>query len=280
MSAENGPSRLESPWAFIALAWIVAAVVVGFALGFLVLPRYQGAGRPVSAKDAIYLALGLHTHGKSFNAMQPPLRIPTYVAWTETTIRQATTGDAKRGEFIALNCTACHGERGLASDPRIPNLAGLDQLVTYKQLDDFRSETRLSGPMSAIAQSLGPQQYADLAAYFASQPGLPSTDGDHAPHANRSYHNSDPLQRLIYAGDPKRGIAACASCHGPGGYLIGAPALIHQNALYLEQQLQAFAQGTRANDMNMPMRTIAAQLTPAGMKSLAAAYSKGLEGFN
>ena len=25
-------------------------------------------------------------------------------------------------------------------------------------------------------------------------------------------------ERLIYAGDPKRGIAACASCHGPGGY--------------------------------------------------------------
>lgn len=280
MSPESSPSHLESPWPFIALALIVAAVVVGFALGFLVLPRYQGAGQPVSTKDAIYLALGLHTHGKSFNAIQPPLKVPTYVAWTETTIRQATTGDAKRGEFIALNCTACHGERGLASDSWIPKLAGLDRLVMYKQLDDFRSETRLSGPMSAIAQSLTPQQYADLAAYFASQPGLPENNGGRAPRAHRSYHNSDPLQRLIYAGDPKRGIAACASCHGPGGYLIGTPALIHQNAVYLEQQLQAFAQGNRSNDMNMPMRTIAAQLTPAEMKSLAAAYSKGLEGLN
>jgi hypothetical protein len=43
---------------------------------------------------------------------------------------------------------------------RIPSLAGLDRLVLYKQLDDFRSGTRLSGPMSAIAQSLKPQQYA------------------------------------------------------------------------------------------------------------------------
>jgi cytochrome c553 len=280
MSPENGPSRLESPWPFIALALIVAAVIIGFALGFLILPRYQEAGRTVSMKDAIYLALGLHTHGNSFNTIQPPLRVPTYVAWTETTIRQATSGDPKRGEFIAVNCTACHGEHGLASDSWIPKLAGIDRLVMYKQLDDFRSETRLSGPMSAIAQSLPPEQYADLAAYFASQPGLARTDGERAPRADRSYHNSDALQRLIYAGDPKRGIPACASCHGPGGYLIGAPALIHQNALYLEQQLQAFAQGTRANDMNMPMRTIAVQLTPAEMKSLAAAYSKGFDRSN
>jgi cytochrome c553 len=132
--------------------------------------------------------------------------------------------------------------------------------------------------MSAIAQSLTPQQYADVGAYFASRPGLPENSGKRTLRSNSSYHNSDPVQRLIYAGDAKRGIAACASCHGPGGYLIGAPALTNQNSLYIEQQLQAFAQGTRANDMNMPMRTIAHLLTPAEMKSLATAYSKGLEG--
>jgi cytochrome c553 len=48
-------------------------------------------------------------------------------------------------------------------------------------------------------------------------------------------------ERLIYAGDPKRGIAACASCHGPGGYRIGAPALTKQNELYIDHQLHAFA---------------------------------------
>ena len=96
--------------------------------------------------------------------------------------------------------------------------------------------------------------------------------------SNSTYRNSDPVERLIYAGDPKRGIAACASCHGPGGYRIGAPALTNQNALYLEQQMQAFAQGTRANDMDMPMRTIASMLTKSEIKGLASAYSKGLEG--
>jgi len=81
------------------------------------------------------------------------------------------------------------------------------------------------------------------------------------------------VQRLIYAGDPKRGIAACASCHGPGGYRIGAPALTKQNELYIDQQLHAFAQGTRANDMDMPMRTIAVMLTESEMRALAQAYA-------
>ena len=273
MSSENGSSRLHNPWGFIVIAVVSATVVVAFGLGFLLLPRYQESRVPFSTKDGVYHALGFHIHGKAFNTIQPPLRVPTYIAWTETTIRQATAGDRKSGEFIATNCTACHGEKGLSTEPWVPSLAGLDPLVLYKQLDDVRSGTRLSGPMSAIAQSLTPQQYADVSAYFASLPGLPENRGERTPRPNSSYRNHDPVQRLIYAGDPKRGIAACASCHGPGGYRIGAPALEKQNELYIEQQLQAFAQGTRVNDMNMPMRTIAGVLTESEIRALARAYA-------
>jgi cytochrome c553 len=102
---------------------------------------------------------------------------------------------------------------------------------------------------------------------------LPENRGERTPRPNSSYRNRDPVQRLIYAGDPKRGIAACASCHGPGGYRIGAPALEKQNEQYIEQQLQEFAQGTRANDMNMPMRTIAGVLTESEIRALARAYA-------
>ena len=272
MNSENGP-RLHNPWGFIVVAAVSATVVVAFGLGFVLLPRYQETRAPFSTKDAMYHALGFHIHGKGFNTIQPPPKIPTYIAWTEATIRQAAAGDRKNGEFIATNCTACHGEKGLSTQPWIPSLAGLDPLVQCKQLDDFRSGTRLSGPMSAIAQTLTPQQCADVSAYFASLTGLPENRGERTPRQNSSYRNPDPVQRLIYAGDPKRSIAACASCHGPGGYRIGTPALAKQNALYIEQQLQAFAQGMRANDMDMPMRTIAGALTESEIQALAQAYA-------
>jgi cytochrome c553 len=74
---------------------------------------------------------------------------------------------------------------------------------------------------------------------------------------------------LIFAGDPKRGIAGCATCHGPGGYRVGAPVLNGQNAAYIEQQLSNFEQRSRRNDMNMPMRTIAAMLSSEEIHQLA-----------
>jgi reactive intermediate/imine deaminase len=88
-----------------------------------------------------------------------------------------------------------------------------------------------------------------------------------------SQWREDQVTRLIFAGDPKRGIAACSACHGPGAYRLGAPSLSKQNAAYMEQQLHNFAQGLRANDMNMPMRTIAGMLSGEEMDALALAYS-------
>jgi cytochrome c553 len=275
MSSESAfPRSAQS----IIVAIVAGLILFGFGVGFLLLQRRHDDRGSASAMDTIHHSLGLHRHSKSFNSVQPAPKVPSSVVWDQPNMQRASSGDPKRGEFIALNCTYCHIELSRTSDSWVPNLAGLDALVTYKQLDDFRSGTRLSGPMSAIAESLSAQDYADVAAYFASQPGLPTNSGRRALRSDSGFHNSDPIQKLIFAGDPKRGIAACANCHGPGGYLIGAPALINQNPLYLEQQLQAFAQGARSNDMNMPMRTIAGLLTPAEMKSLASAYSKGLEG--
>ncbi len=53
----------------------------------------------------------------------------------------------------------------------IPNLAGMDSAVIYKQLDDYRSGKRLWGVMGAIAAALSDQDSADVAAYFAGRAG-------------------------------------------------------------------------------------------------------------
>jgi cytochrome c553 len=259
--------------AFAVTCVLSGIVVISFGIGFLILPRFQQGQRTSSTRGAVSNALGFHQHEKFVASAQPPLTVPTYVAWNESTIHEALSGNVQRGEFIAINCTACHGEKGMTTQAWIPNLAGLDRLVLYKQLADFRSGTRLSGPMSAIAQALTPQQSADVAAYFASLPGLPESGGGRLPESGRSYHAHDSAKRLIFAGDPTRGIAGCATCHGPAGYRIGAPALSRQNQAYIEQQLQNFAQGVRANDMHMPMRTIGGLLKPEEIHAVAVAYS-------
>jgi cytochrome c553 len=56
---------------------------------------------------------------------------------------------------------------------------------------------------------------------------------------------------------------------------MGVPSLTGQNALYIDDQLHDFAQGVRRNDMNMPMRTVAAMLTPDEMHTLAVDFSMG-----
>jgi len=63
-----------------------------------------------------------------------------------------------------------------------------------------------------------------------------------------------------------------AACHGPFGYKEGAPALNGQKRDYLKAQLEAFATGTRHNDINQQMREIARALSPTERDSLAEWY--------
>jgi hypothetical protein len=59
--------------------------------------------------------------------------------------------------------------------------------------------------MSAIAATLTAQNSADVAAYFASRPdGLPPIAGEGLPESGRSLRQSDPMIRLVFAGDPIR----------------------------------------------------------------------------
>ncbi len=81
----------------------------------------------------------------------------------------------------------------------------------------------------------------------------------------------------MFDGDPSRGIPPCAACHGPNEIKLGAPALKGQQRAYTERQLAAFAQGMRQNDIDERMRTIASQLRPGEMRSLAEFYAAGVD---
>jgi cytochrome c553 len=268
--------RLDNPWP--SMGWVSLAVLVGISvvLGFAVLSRYQQNDPALGLWSAICRGLGITADNGAATEPQPTLRTATHIAWSSSTLREIAAGNAQHGGFIALNCTVCHGEGGVSKSGLIPTLAGMEGAVIYKQLDDYRSGKRLWGVMEAMAKALSAQDSADVAVYFASRSGgLPATGGARVPESGRSLRQNDPAMRLVFAGDPQRGVPPCSACHGPGGYKIGAPALQGQQPAYIERQLAAFTQGMRQNDINEQMRTIAKHLTAEEMRAAAAFYGGG-----
>ena len=254
----------DNPWPRIG--WWSAAGLVGvaFVLGFVVLGRYQQNGPTLDTWGAICRAIGITADTAPAGEPQPPERTPTELAWTSATLARIDSGSQQHGAFIALNCGACHGEQGVSPTSLVPTLAGMEAAAMYKQLNDYRSGKRLWGVMSAMAGALSDQDSADVAAWFAHRepPGVAQT----------GHTQVDPTHRLVFAGDPGRGLPPCVGCHGPEGHKLGAPPLQGQHADYIERQLMAFAQGIRRNDINEQMRTIATELTPDEMHAVAAYY--------
>jgi cytochrome c553 len=273
MARDQGPFKLANPWPRIGW-WLAASVIgVSMVLGFVFLPRFQQNAPVLDTWTAICTALGLRADTGPAEEPQPPLVTPTRIAWTSEVHDSIVSGDEQRGEFVALNCSACHGEQGISHSGLIPTLAGMDRAVIFKQLDDYNSRKRLWGVMNGIATALTPQSRADVAAYYASRDGgLLSVSAEAAPEAGRSLRQRDPALRLVFAGDPRRGVPPCSACHGPGSQKLGAPPLKDQQTSYIERQLAEFAQGMRQNDINRQMRTIASGLTAEEMHEIAVYY--------
>lgn len=206
-----------------------------------------------------------------------PVLVPSYVSWTADTIAKASSGDAFRGLLLARRCEHCHGAEGFSPGAFTPNLAGMDKLAVWKQLQDYRTHNRTSRAMEPIAKSLSARDTADVVAYYDKLPVFADRQDNRVfpQSAPDAAHQAQALH-LISFGDGERGIPPCQACHGPVAYRPGAPSLMTQNSDYLLNQLEAFASTTRANDINMPMRTIAGLLTEDERKGLAQYYGAGL----
>ncbi len=267
---DRGAFKLEQSWPQIAWGFSAAVIVIACVLGFGVLSRYQQNDPSLDLWDAICRGLGIATDSRPADSPRPLLQVSTNVVWSGQTIERIQSGDVKRGAFVATNCTACHGSPRASKVQLVPMIDGMDADAVFKQLEDFRSGKRPSGVMGAIAKALKPQDLVDVSAYYASKRGAstPEAEGMHS-----GFHDADVARRLVFAGDPKRGIAPCASCHGPAGYKRGAPALVGQLPAYIERQLTAFAQRTRRNDVYGSMRSIARVLTPEERGALAEFYN-------
>jgi cytochrome c553 len=273
MAPEQGDSKHDNSWPRIAGGTVAALFIAFFLIGFLVLGRFQQNGPALGSWAALCRAIGITADRGPASEPQPSQRTPTRIAWTQDTLARIASGKEQHGAFVALSCAACHGQGGVSASALFPILDGMNAAVVYKQLDDFRSGKRLWGVMGAIASALSDQDSADVAAYFAHRPaGLAQVAGEGIPEGGRSLRQRDPAIRLVYAGDPERGIPPCAACHGPDAQKLGAPALRGQHTEYIERQLAAFAQGERQNDINEQMRVIAQGLKPEEMHAVAGYY--------
>jgi len=268
MTRSRGPFAQRNPWGFIAYGGVAGLVLASFVIGFVLMPAPGRGALPLW--DSICRAIGLQ------DSVPQPVAgakaVASNVTWTPAELTRVERGDASRGEFVAASCTACHGAKGRATQAWIPNLAGMDPAAFYKQLADYRSGKRVWPVMNAIARALAEEDLVHAAAYFASLGPAPAGPGPRWA-SGRGLQSADPIARLVHAGDPGRGIAPCASCHGPNGVKPGAPNLLGQNEGYLVRQLASFAQSLRTNDISAQMRNVARALTPAEQSALAAFYA-------
>jgi cytochrome c553 len=179
-------------------------------------------------------------------------------------------GDPKAAESIVTKvCVACHAADGNSPTAANPKIAGMNAEYLNKQLLNFKSGERKNAVMAGIVKDLSPQDMQNLAAYFSAQQPKPGTSKDLAL--------AQTGEKIYRGGVQGAGVPACASCHGPQGkgMPVQFPRLAGQHADYTYKQLNAFRLETRANDAAKMMRTIAAKMTDADMKAVAA-YIQGL----
>jgi cytochrome c553 len=177
---------------------------------------------------------------------------------------------AKAQEIVTKVCSACHAADGNSASPANPVLAGQHADYIAKQLVDFKANKDRKNPvMLGMASALTPEDMRNLGAYFESQ--KPKTRAAKDPGLVKIG------QQIYRGGIANKGVAACASCHGPNGGGIPAqfPRVAGQYPEYTTAQLLGFRAGERANDPNRMMRTIATRLSDSEIKAVAE-YIAGL----
>jgi cytochrome c553 len=256
----SDPSR--NRWLTTAVAVTLGIVLISALTGFVWLPLAEPDSSFRSVWDAICSSAGLVRNRLVTDVVGPAGYKTSAVVLSADMLQKASAESIGRGGTLALQCTMCHGNRGL-SDANIPNLAGQYVAVIYKQLQDYRSGARTNAIMSPRVASLSDRDVRDLAAYYSYLPRLPP------------YHPvaAGPAPLIVQHGAPMRNIPPCATCHGEIDHKVGTPWLEGESAVYLRTQLQAFASSTRHNDISEQMRNIARGMSPAEIERSASYYA-------
>jgi cytochrome c553 len=166
-------------------------------------------------------------------------------------------------------CTACHGKEGRATpDGYYPRIAGKPAGYLLNEMNNFRIGRRSFPQMVYFTQQRENIDLAEIAAYFAGQ-RLPYP----APLPPKaSPQELERGRRLVFDGNTALHLPACRSCHGSRllGVEPAVPGLLGLSRDYLQAQLGAWRNGTRAAQAPDCMAAIARRLRPEDIGAAAA----------
>ncbi len=142
----------------------------------------------LGGQHADYIALGLSSY-KSESRPHPTMQAQV-ASLSEQNIadlaayfsaqRELASGNAKssaqigRGQKKAEICAACHGTNGVSAMPVWPTLAGQHEDYLKEALTQYKLGSRTDPVMAGQVMNLTREDIADLAAFYAAQPGLVS----------------------------------------------------------------------------------------------------------
>lgn len=245
-------------WVKASVALTACVVFISFLVGMVGLPLAQPGLGLRGVWDAICSAAGVPRNAARGPVIPPIYKTSEVVFTPSPSVSSVSIG---RGGTLAQRCAICHGIRGEGGGV-IPSLAGQYAPAIYKELSDIKSGARDNAVMGPFARGLSAQDVQDLAAYYADVPRQAET------HAS-----GVPMPLVVAEGAPMRNVPPCSACHGKMGLKIGAPRLDGQPAAYLREQLDAFASGSRHNDISMQMRNVARGMTKPEMDAAITWYS-------
>ncbi|MBI1422674.1 MAG: cytochrome c4 [Gammaproteobacteria bacterium] len=167
------------------------------------------------------------------------------------------------------SCGYCHEYDGNPSMEKYPKLGGQKQAYIIKQLQDYRDGKRDGkGMMDTASTLLSDQDIQTVAEFFSRQkPGVTA--------AEPSAGNFPQARELWEHGSKERMIVACTLCHTAADPEI--PYLSGQHAEYLAEQLRAFKQKARTNDVATIMQFLAERLSDQEIVQLSQFIATGAQ---
>lgn len=165
-------------------------------------------------------------------------------------------------------CAACHGKEGRATNSGyFPRIAGKPAGYVYNQLVNFREGRRQNGSMTYLLDQMSDAYLREIAEHFAALD---------LPYPPPQTTNASPTtlargEHLVRYGDVKRGIPACAGCHGAAmtGVAPAVPGLLGLPYDYLMGQIGAWRNGGRRALAPDCMAEISRRLAPEDIAPVA-----------